>query len=66
MWMNDDYYDELVRVLNSFAKDRVNFDEQRFEPFKSKKYRQLTNLLKDIKGNTKANITKETAIKSSI
>ena len=66
MWINDDYYDELVRVLGGFAEDRVNFDEQRFEPFKSKKYCRLTNLLKDIKGNTKANITNNINIMASL
>ncbi|MFT6903357.1 MAG: hypothetical protein ACJAXS_003580, partial [Colwellia sp.] len=37
MWIDNDYYNELVNVLSSFAENRVDFDEKRFEPFQNEK-----------------------------
>ena len=39
MWLSDDYYNELVKVLSRFSENRVDFDEERFEPFEGEKYR---------------------------
>ena len=38
MWINNKYYNELVKVLTGFSNNRVDFDEQRFEPFQTEKY----------------------------
>ena len=53
MWIDNDYYNELVNVLKGFAENRVDFDEKRFEPFQNEKYNKLTSLLKDINTNIK-------------
>ena len=66
MWLSDDYYIELVKVLSRFSENRVDFDEERFEPFKGKKYNQLTTLLKDIKVSTKAQINSNVKIMTSL
>ena len=66
MWLNDNYYTELVKVLSGFSESRVDFDEERFEPFDGEKYNKLTKLLKDIKVSTKAQIKSNVKIMTSL
>jgi len=66
MWINDHYYNELVKVLIGFSENRVDFDAQRFESFQNEKYNKLTNLLKDITANTKAHINTNIKIMTSL
>jgi HAMP domain-containing protein/CheY-like chemotaxis protein/signal transduction histidine kinase len=66
MWISDEYYHELVKVLVGFSKNRVDFDEDRFESFDSEKYNKLTTLLKDIKDNTKTHIDNNIEIMTSL
>jgi HAMP domain-containing protein/signal transduction histidine kinase/CheY-like chemotaxis protein len=66
MWLNDNYYTELVKVLRGFSESRVDFDEERFEPFDGEKYNKLTKLLKDIKVSTKAQIKSNVKIMTSL
>jgi HAMP domain-containing protein/CheY-like chemotaxis protein/signal transduction histidine kinase len=56
MWINDEYYDELVRVLERFSKGVYDFDQDRLEKFSSDKYKNLTNLLTGIRDNSKKQI----------
>ncbi|MFQ3193287.1 MAG: HAMP domain-containing protein/signal transduction histidine kinase/CheY-like chemotaxis protein [Colwellia sp.] len=66
MWLNNDYYNELVNVLTGFSKNRVDFDEDRFERFNNEKYNKLTKLLKDIKISTQAQIKSNVQIMTSL
>jgi HAMP domain-containing protein/signal transduction histidine kinase/CheY-like chemotaxis protein len=66
MWLNDDYYNELVKVLSGFSESRVDFDEERFEPFDGEKYNKLTKLLKGIKVSTKTQINSNVKIMTSL
>jgi HAMP domain-containing protein/signal transduction histidine kinase/CheY-like chemotaxis protein len=66
MWINDDFYNELINVLSGFADNKVDFNEERFKPFVSKKYNKLSNLLRDIKDGTKANIKTNIKIMTSL
>ena len=66
MWLNDKYYSELVKVLSGFSQNRVDFDEDRFESFEGEKYNKLTNLLKDIKVSTQAQINSNVKIMTSL
>jgi signal transduction histidine kinase/CheY-like chemotaxis protein/HAMP domain-containing protein len=66
MWISDQYYNELVKVLSGFARNKFDFDEERFESFGSVKYKKLTKLLKDTKGNTKAQINNSIEIMASL
>jgi HAMP domain-containing protein/CheY-like chemotaxis protein len=66
MWLNDNYYNELVKVLRGFSENKVDFDEERFQSFEGKKYNKLTKLLKDIKVSTKAQINSNVKIMTSL
>jgi HAMP domain-containing protein/CheY-like chemotaxis protein/signal transduction histidine kinase len=66
MWINNSYYNELVKVLIGFSENRVDFDEQRFKSFQNEKYNKLTSLLKDITCNTKAHINTNIKIMTSL
>jgi CheY-like chemotaxis protein/HAMP domain-containing protein len=66
MWISDEYYDELLKVLSGFAKHKVDFDEERFIPFDSDKYNNVTELLKAIKANTKAKMNTNIEIMTSL
>jgi HAMP domain-containing protein len=66
MWINDDFYNELINVLSGFADNKVDFNEERFKPFVSKRYNKLSNLLRDIKDGTKAHIKTNIKIMTSL
>jgi HAMP domain-containing protein/signal transduction histidine kinase/DNA-binding response OmpR family regulator len=66
MWLNDNYYNELIKVLSGFSENRVDFDEERFEPFKGERYIKLSKLLKDIKVRTKEQINSNVKIMTSL
>jgi len=65
MWINDDFYNELITVLSGFADNKVDFNEERFKPFVSEKYNKLSNLLRDIKEGTKSHIKTNIKIMTS-
>ncbi|MFT5550347.1 MAG: methyl-accepting chemotaxis protein, partial [Candidatus Azotimanducaceae bacterium] len=66
MWINDDFYNELINVLSDFSENKVDFNEERFKPFQSEKYSNLTTLLKKIKDSTKAHINNNIKIMTSL
>jgi CheY-like chemotaxis protein/signal transduction histidine kinase/HAMP domain-containing protein len=66
MWINDEFYNELVKVLSGFSQHKVDFNEERFDIFESEKYNKLTKLLKEIKDNTKAQINTNIKIMTSL
>jgi signal transduction histidine kinase/CheY-like chemotaxis protein/HAMP domain-containing protein len=66
MWINDEFYNELVKVLSGFSQHKVDFNEERFDVFESEKYNKLTKLLKEIKDNTKTQINTNIKIMTSL
>jgi len=66
MWINDDFYNELMNVLQGFSQNKVDFNEERFKPFENVKYRRLIKLLMDIKDGTKKNLDANIKIMASL
>ncbi len=56
MWISDDYYKELLGVIKQFAKGNFDFEEDRLEQFNHIKYKDITNLLIEVKKNSRRQI----------
>ena len=66
MWINDDFYNELMNVLQGFSQNKVDFNEERFKAFENMKYKRLISLLRGIKNNTKNNLDANIKIMTSL
>ena len=66
MWINDDFYNELMNVLQGFSQNKVDFNEERFKAFENMKYKRLISLLRGIKTNTKNNLDANIKIMTSL
>ena len=58
MWISDEYYEELLRVINQCSQGSFDFDEQKLKDFDSAKYEKLTNALVGLKSHFKKHILK--------
>ncbi len=62
MWISDKYYQELLKVLQGFSNGCFDFDEYELLSFSSSKYKQITDILKQIKVNQKRKINDVTEL----
>ncbi len=62
MWINQDYYNELLAILQDCANGNFSFDESRLKKFNGPKYQKLTDALIGVKTVTKEHIESSIAI----
>ncbi len=66
MWISDEYYQELLMVLEQFASHSFDFKEKRLQYFKDKKYQKITEQLLNIKHNSQQQIKQAVDMMQSI
>ncbi len=66
MWINDNYYEQLLSIIKQFAKGSFDFDPSMLASFKADKYMNLTNALTDVKANAQKHIDENLEMLTSI
>ncbi len=56
MWLDNNYYKELLRIIQQMAQGSFQFEQNRLESFQGKKYRQLTDALLQVKSHSQKQI----------
>ncbi len=66
MWINDNYYDELLKAIRQISDGSFDFDQSQLRKYKGKKYTDITESLVAIKQNSQQQAYQATTMIDSI